>query len=246
LPLLLEDDEVHGVRHEQAHTRQQKQAIALSFSMMRPTTCTPVPATFDGGQSSSVTHPVDILVGSGRLVEFISNPDDFIQVVKTRLQSVLAEIVVDGVQYEQSRGYLYELHDGLEEKDRFIDQMYKLQHPEKSDFDYAVYDSEPKRAFAELLDSREDVNLFMKLPAKFKVPIPVGDYNPDWAIIKHEDLHDPRDQEHRRRGQASVPSGAMNRAASNAAQADWRRVAASRRLATAFARADATASTNCS
>lgn len=65
--------------------------------------------------------------------------------------------------------------------------MYKLQHPEKSDFDYVVYDSGPERDFAELLDNREDVKLFMKLPAKFKIPTPVGDYNPDWAIIKHEE-----------------------------------------------------------
>lgn len=27
----------------------------------------------------------------------------------------------------------------------------------------------------------------MKLPARFKVPTPVGDYNPDWAIVKQED-----------------------------------------------------------
>jgi type III restriction enzyme len=50
-----------------------------------------------------------------------------------------------------------------------------------------VYDSEVERKFAELLDSREDIKLFMKLPAKFKVPTPVGDYNPDWAIVRQTD-----------------------------------------------------------
>lgn len=30
----------------------------------------------------------------------------------------------------------------------------------------------------------------MKLPAKFKIDTPVGPYNPDWAIIKHEDGED--------------------------------------------------------
>ncbi len=144
-------------------------------------------------EATSLTRKtiVDVLVGSERLAEFIGNPNDFIQMVKTRLQSVLAEIVVEGIQYEQIGGYVYELRElqreGLEEKDRFIDQMYKLQHPEKSDFDYVVYDSAPEREFAELLDNREDVKLFMKLPAKFKISTPVGDYNPDWAIIKHED-----------------------------------------------------------
>ena len=137
---------------------------------------------------------IDILVGSGRLGEFIANPNDFIAMVKRNLRNVLAEIVVNGIQYEQIGGYVYELRelqkDGLEEKERFIDQMYKLQHAEKSDFDYIIYESEPERKFAEYLDGREDIRFFLKLPSKFKVPTPVGDYNPDWAILKHEDGED--------------------------------------------------------
>jgi type III restriction enzyme len=29
-----------------------------------------------------------------------------------------------------------------------------------------------------------NVKYFIKLPTWFKVPTPVGDYNPDWAILK--------------------------------------------------------------
>lgn len=144
-------------------------------------------------EATSLTRKtiIDILLDSGRLPEFIGNPNDFIQMVKGRLQAVLAEIVTEGIQYEKIGGYVYELRelqkDGQEEKDRFLDQMYKLQNPEKSDFDYVVYDSEPERQFAELLDGRSDIKLFMKLPGRFKIDTPVGPYNPDWAIIKHED-----------------------------------------------------------
>ena len=134
---------------------------------------------------------IDILLRSNRLGEFIANPNDFIQMVKRNILNVLAESVVAGIQYEQIAGSLYELRelqqDGQEERDRFIDNMYKVKHEQKTDFDYVVYDSDPERQFAELLDSREDIKLFMKLPAKFKVPTPVGDYNPDWAILKQED-----------------------------------------------------------
>jgi type III restriction enzyme len=137
---------------------------------------------------------VDILVGTGRLGEFIGNPNDFISLVKRSLQSELAKIVVEGIQYEKIAGYVYELRelqkDGAEEKDRFLDQMYKVRNQQKTDFDYVVYDSDVERQFAEKLDSREDVKLFMKLPAKFRIPTPVGDYNPDWAIIKQEDGED--------------------------------------------------------
>ena len=50
-----------------------------------------------------------------------------------------------------------------------------------------VYDSEVERAFAERLDQREDIKLFVKLPDWFRVDTPVGEYNPDWAILKHND-----------------------------------------------------------
>jgi type III restriction enzyme len=147
-------------------------------------------------EATSLTRKtlVDILIQSGRLNEFIHNPNDFIQVIKRTILSVLAASVVEGIQYDELAGSVYELRelqrDGLEEKERFIDQMYEVKNKQKTDFDYVVYDSKVEREFAELLDSREDIRLFMKLPAKFKVPTPVGPYNPDWAIIKQEDGND--------------------------------------------------------
>ena len=136
----------------------------------------------------------DILVRSERLAEFIGNPNDFISMAKRVIQSELAKLVVDGIQYERISGSLYELRelqkDGEVEKDRFLDQLYKVKNSGKSDFDYVVFDSDVERQFAEKLDSREDVKFFMKLPAKFKIPTPVGDYNPDWAIIKQVDGED--------------------------------------------------------
>ncbi|OLT25696.1 restriction endonuclease [Kytococcus sp. CUA-901] len=147
-------------------------------------------------EATSLTRKtiVDILIGSERLGEFIGNPNDFIAMTKRALQSELAKIVVDGIQYERIAGSVYELRelqkDGEEEKERFLDQMYKVQHTQKTDFDYVVFESDVERQFAELLDSREDIKLFMKLPARFKIDTPVGPYNPDWAIIKQEDGED--------------------------------------------------------
>lgn len=147
-------------------------------------------------EATSLTRKtiVDILIGSERLGEFIGNPNDFIAMAKRALTTELAKIVVEGIQYEKIAGSVYELRelqkDGAEEKERFLDQMYKVQNQQKTDFDYVVYDSDVELQFAELLDSREDIKLFMKLPAKFKIDTPVGPYNPDWAIIKHEDGED--------------------------------------------------------
>ena len=151
-------------------------------------------------EATSLTRKtlVDVLVASNKLGEFISNPNDFISMVKRNLQNVLAAAVVEGLQYEKIGGYVYELRelqkDGMEERDLFIDRLYEVKNKQKTDFDLIQIDSEgvdaPERQFAELLDSREDVKLFMKLPDKFKIDTPVGNYNPDWAIIKQIDGKD--------------------------------------------------------
>lgn len=146
--------------------------------------------------ASSLTREtlIDLLTKSGRLAEFLGNPNDFIALVKKVIKSELARLVVDGIQYEKISGAIYELRelqrDGEEEKDRFLGQMYEVQNKGKTDFDYVVYDSDIERQFAERLDSREDIKFFMKLPSRFKIPTPVGDYNPDWAIIKQVDGED--------------------------------------------------------
>ena len=135
---------------------------------------------------------IDILVGSDRVDEFIGNPNDFIKMVRGRINHVVAETIRDGVQYEKIDGSVYELRelqaDGEAERDLFVDRLYKVKNTSKTDFDHVVIDSPTvEREFAQKLDDREDVVMFMKLPPKFLVPTPVGDYNPDWAIVKRVD-----------------------------------------------------------
>lgn len=147
-------------------------------------------------EATSLTRKtiIEILTRSGRLEEFLGNPNDFTKMVKECIQRALAAIVTEGVQYEQIGGSIYTLRelqrDGEEEKRYFLDTMYKVKNQQKTDFDYVVYDSQTEQNFAELLDHREDVKLFTKLPPKFKVDTPVGPYNPDWAIVKNENGED--------------------------------------------------------
>ena len=57
----------------------------------------------------------------------------------------------------------------------------------RSLYDYIDYDSHVERAFAKQLSSDpEHVRLFTKLPRRFKVATPVGEYAPDWAIVYEE------------------------------------------------------------
>jgi len=52
------------------------------------------------------------------------------------------------------------------------------------------------------LDKREDIKLFVKLPGWFKIETPLGTYNPDWAILRHDNtvlylVREPKHKEFR-------------------------------------------------
>ena len=55
-------------------------------------------------------------------------------------------------------------------------------------YDYVVYDSEKERAFAEKLDTADEVAVYVKLPKGFYISTPAGNYCPDWAIAFSEGI----------------------------------------------------------
>ena len=56
-------------------------------------------------------------------------------------------------------------------------------------YDHVVFESETEKEFVEGLEKRDDVKMYLKLPAWFTVDTPIGTYNPDWAIVI-----EPRDE----------------------------------------------------
>ncbi|HEY8363726.1 MAG TPA: hypothetical protein VIK77_12800, partial [Tissierellaceae bacterium] len=88
---------------------------------------------------------------------------------------------MNGIQYTRiDNYYLMELFQDIEKNQQY------LVPAAKSIYDHVVYDSDIERQFAEGLENRKDVKLYVKLPSWFKVPTPVSEYNPDWAIVVEE------------------------------------------------------------
>lgn len=131
---------------------------------------------------------VRILKVSGRLGEIFNNPQRFIDAVAGILKYELHRLLVDGIKYERlpGTGADTEWEMLLFKNEEVINYLTAIQ-VNKSVYEYVVYESEVEREFARKLDQREDIKLFVKLPDWFKVETPVGTYNPDWAIVKHED-----------------------------------------------------------
>jgi type III restriction enzyme len=130
---------------------------------------------------------VRILRESGRLTEVFANPQRFLDQVATILKHELHRLLVDGIKYERllGQGADAEWEMVLFKNEELINYLNALQ-VNKSVYEYIVYDSDLEREFAKRLDEREDIKLFLKLPGWFEIDTPIGKYNPDWAILKHD------------------------------------------------------------
>jgi type III restriction enzyme len=126
----------------------------------------------------------EILKTSGRLDDFVKNPQQFMDASVKCIQDELHRIIIEGIQYERLNEIAYEmsLFRTQEHEKEFMND--RIVPTKKSLYDYITYDSITEKRFAEGLESLKDIKYFVKLPAWFKVPTPVGQYNPDWAILK--------------------------------------------------------------
>jgi type III restriction enzyme len=50
-------------------------------------------------------------------------------------------------------------------------------------WDSVPFESGIEEKFAQDLERRKDIKLYIKLPRWFEVATPLGNYNPDWAIV---------------------------------------------------------------
>ncbi len=130
---------------------------------------------------------VRILKESGRLVEFLLNPQEFINQVSDIIQRELHGVTINGIEYEKIAGVVYEMHC-LEQEDergftRYLNNLYEVQNQDKTLFNYVEFDSEVEKEFAKACDLDDRVKFYCKLPSQFFVDTPVGPYNPDWALV---------------------------------------------------------------
>jgi type III restriction enzyme len=112
----------------------------------------------------------------------LDNPNEFATIVVRIIKDKLGDQLVEGIQYEKT-GKWYEMTQLEAEIPGWEDDLVPA---EKSVYDHVVCDSEIERRFVEGLEGRDDVKLYLKLPAWFTVPTPVGEYNPGWAIVMED------------------------------------------------------------
>ena len=125
-----------------------------------------------------------ILTESGRLEDVRINPSAFLDGVTVAINEALYEQLADNITYTPVNGDRWEAEQFVKHVSESFDT--NLLAVKKSITDFIAYDSDVEKRFAQGLDQRDDVKLFLKLPSWFKVSTPLGGYNPDWAIVREE------------------------------------------------------------
>lgn len=111
---------------------------------------------------------------------FRVNPESFIQGVSTIINSEKATTLINNIIYSKTdKTY----SDDVFTINNFQGSLSKnIIKVKRHIYDYLKTDSDTERDFATDLESGE-ILVYAKLPNDFKIPTPVGNYNPDWAIV---------------------------------------------------------------
>jgi type III restriction enzyme len=128
----------------------------------------------------------EVLTGSERLDDFKLNPQQFIEVttdIINRQKNLILTEDENGIKYQQMSEDDYYCQKMFEREELmgYVGNM--LQNTKKSLFTSVICDSDVEKKFAEDMDINEAIKLYAKLPGWFKVPTPLGSYNPDWAVL---------------------------------------------------------------
>ncbi|WP_375104487.1 type III restriction-modification system endonuclease [Paenibacillus sp. RS8] len=123
-------------------------------------------------------------ITQAKFMLFQKNPEEFILRASRLINEQKATTIIESITYDV-------INDTFD-TDVFTKNTLKGQlgqnaiAVEKHIYDYVVTDSKIERAFAKELDTSKEVSVYAKLPRGFYIPTPVGDYNPDWAIVFKE------------------------------------------------------------
>lgn len=113
--------------------------------------------------------------------EFIKNSDEYVKKAIEIFEDTMFEMLSrDGLVYKK-------VDDYYEFSNIFLEEIsgYDLQDCRNGLYEAEQFDSTIEQDFIKCADV--NLKFFTKLPKRFKIKTPLGNYNPDFAVIKHDD-----------------------------------------------------------
>ncbi|WP_211245338.1 restriction endonuclease subunit R [Curvibacter gracilis] len=135
-----------------------------------------------------------ILTESTRLNEFKRNPQQFIELAADSINRCKRRSLVEGIKYQRLGDDSYWAQELFEDPKNvlmgYLNEHNARMNAEKSVYEHVAIDSAVEWEFADQLEKNNAVKVYAKLPSWFKVPTPLGSYNPDWAVLIERDGHE--------------------------------------------------------
>ena len=131
-----------------------------------------------------------ILSKSGRTADLLINPQLFLDLVTVAIKRILYELMIEGIKYQKIGGSEYEmaLFEAQELEVYLNDFSFKVSDPTKTIYEeFVPLDSGVEGRFAKDCETSDQIKFYFKLPNWFKIPTPIGTYNPDWALVFEDD-----------------------------------------------------------
>ena len=132
----------------------------------------------------------EILSKSDRIGDILINPQLFLDLTTQAIKRTLYDLMIDGIKYQKIGGAEYEmaLFEAQELEVYLNDFSFKVTDSSKTIYEeFVPLDSGVESRFAQDCESSDQIKFYFKLPNWFKIPTPIGNYNPDWALVFEDD-----------------------------------------------------------
>ena len=124
----------------------------------------------------------------GRINDLAVNPQLFMDLAIASIKRELHKMMIDGIEYRRLGDCTYEMRL-FEDWETYKDEVtFEVSKRDKTIYDnFIPLDSAVENRFAQDCESSDQVKFYFKLPCWFKIPTPIGNYNPDWAVVFEDD-----------------------------------------------------------
>jgi type III restriction enzyme len=126
---------------------------------------------------------VEILRKSSKLELFKINPQKFIEGCIDIINEQMRLHIVDGIVYTRIGDHEFYSQELFQNEQLMGYLKGKMVQSSKSPYEHIVFDSHVESDLAKEFEHNDNIKVYTKLPAWFKVDTPLGTYNPDWAVL---------------------------------------------------------------
>lgn len=132
----------------------------------------------------------EILSKANRIGDILRNPQLFLDLASQAIRRSLFDLMIDGIKYQKIGNSEYEmaLFEAQELEVYLNEFSFTVSDTSKTIYEeFMPLDSGVESQFAKDCETSDQIKFYFKLPNWFKIPTPIGYYNPDWAVVFEDD-----------------------------------------------------------